>query len=218
MQRQMTINAPSLMTNLLKDAAKVESIDYSAEFDNLYTRMENFWKLYNYGQMSADLVRYLTGLVKTAHQVQIKSIETTRKYTNDTYKDLKVIEFPVVLTKNHYSNFQNIHLCFSLKFKSKANNNNDLAGGIVTVNIFFAHWIRELNIVRYGDERPILRTTNTVDVYGYLDELLKHMPKEDLTEMENNLLYCKEKVILADGRDRRANNVANVVDAPKRFN
>ena len=35
MQYQMPINAPSLMTNPLKDAAKVESIDYSAEFDNL---------------------------------------------------------------------------------------------------------------------------------------------------------------------------------------
>ena len=64
------------MTNLLKDAAKVESIDYSVEFDNLNTRMDNFWKLYNDGQMSADLVRYLPGLVKAAYQGQMKSIET----------------------------------------------------------------------------------------------------------------------------------------------
>ena len=42
------------------------------------------------------------------------------------------------------------------------------------------------------------------------------MPKKDLTTMENKLLYCKEKVILADGRDWRANNVANATDAPKR--
>ena len=45
-------------------------------------------------------------------------------------------------------------------------------------------------------------TTNMVDVYRYLDELLKlnyiwlitydelHMPKKDLTAIENNLLYC----------------------------
>ena len=32
--------------------------------------------------------------------------------------------------------------------------------------------------------------------------------------MENNLLYCKEKVILADGRGRQANNFANAADAP----
>ena len=42
------------------------------------------------------------------------------------------------------------------------------------------------------------------------------MPKEDFTTMKNNLLYCKEKVILADEQDRGLNNVANAVDAPKR--
>ena len=74
--------------------------------------------------------------------------------------------------------------------------------GTVTVNNFFAHWIREINIVRYGDEKPIFLKTNMVDVYRYLDELLKlnyiwlitydelHMPKKDLTAIENNLLYC----------------------------
>ena len=108
----MPINAPSLMTNLLKNAAKVESIDYSAKFDNLYARMDNFSKLINDGQMSADLVRYLPGLVRAAYQGQIKSIETKRKYVDNIYKDLKVIEFPIVLTKSHYTNFQNMQLCF----------------------------------------------------------------------------------------------------------
>ena len=87
MQHQMPINAPSLITNLLKGAAKVESIDYSAEFDNLFTRIDNFWKLYNDGQMSANLVIYLPGLAKAAYQGQIKSIETKRKYADNTYKD-----------------------------------------------------------------------------------------------------------------------------------
>ena len=106
MQHQRPINAPSLMTNPLKDAAKVESIDYSGEFDNLYTRMDNFWKPYNFGQMSTDLVRHLPGLAKAAYQGQIKSMETKTKYADDTYRDLKVIEFPVVLTKNYFTNFQ----------------------------------------------------------------------------------------------------------------
>ena len=103
-----------------------------------------------------------------------------------------------------------------MKFKSKTDNNNDLAADTVTINNFFAQRIRKLNIVRYGDETAILPTANTVDVYWCSDESLKHMPKEDLTTTENNLLYCKGKVILADGRDRRANSVANAVDARKR--
>ena len=73
--------------------------------------------------MSADLVKYLPGLAKATYQGQIKSIETKGKYADDTYKNLKVNEFPIVLTKNHYTNFQNIHLCFPLKSESKANDN-----------------------------------------------------------------------------------------------
>ena len=97
MHCQMPIIAPRLMTNPLKDAAKVESIDYSAEFDNLYTRMDNLWKLFNDEQMSTDLIRYIPGLAKVAYQRQIKSIESKRKNPDDTYKDKKVIEFPIVL-------------------------------------------------------------------------------------------------------------------------
>ena len=56
-----------------------------------------------------------------------------------------------------------------------------------------------------------------VDVYRYLDELLKRVPKENLTAMENNLLYCKEKVILTKRRDSQANNVANAVKRIEKF-
>ena len=124
-----------------------------------------------------------------------KSIETKRGYPDDS--------------------FQNIHLCFPLKFKSKADNTDDLEAGVIPVNNFFADWIRESNIVRYGDERPILPTTDTVDIYRYSNELLKHMPDKQLVTIENNLLYCKGKVTSVAGRDRRVNSVANGVDAPE---
>ena len=80
-----------------------------------------------------------------------------------------------------------------MKFKSKANNNKDLVAGTVTVKNFSIHWIRELNIVRYGDERPILPTTNMVDVYRYSDELLKRMPKENLTANGKNFNLLQRK-------------------------
>ena len=122
-----------------------------------------------------------------------KSIETKRGYADDS--------------------FQNIHLCFPLKFKSKADNTDDLEAGVIPVNNFFADWKRESNIVKYGDERPILPTTDNVDIYRY--ELLKHMPDKQLVTIENNLLYGKGKVTLVAGRDRRVNSVANGIDAPE---
>ena len=66
MHCQMPIIATRLMANPLKDAAKVESIDYSAKFDKLYTGMDNFWKLYHDGQISTDLIIYIPGLARSA--------------------------------------------------------------------------------------------------------------------------------------------------------
>ena len=47
--------------------------------------------------------------------------------------------------------------------------------------------------------------TNTFDVYRYSDQLLKHMPKDALKTIENDLLYSKKKVVIyRNDNDRRA--------------
>ena len=124
------------------------------------------------------MLRYIPGLAKICYQGQLHLTKVKRKYVDDTYKNKEVIEFNVQLTKGHYTKFQNVHLCFPLKFKSSANNGNNLAANTVTVNNFFAHWIKEIDIKRYGDDIPILPITNMVDVYRYSNELLKHMPEK----------------------------------------
>ena len=88
-----------------------------------------------------------------------------RKCADDTYKNKKVTKFNVLSTKGHYTNFQNIHLCFPLKIKSAAENNNDITVGVITVNNFFVHWIKEIDIKRYGEDVPILLLTNTINIY-----------------------------------------------------
>ena len=75
-------------------------------------------------------------------------------------------------------------------------NDNDIAAGVITVNNFFAHWIKESDIKRYGDDIPILPKNNTVDIHRYSDELLKYMPKGTLKTIENDLLYNKKKVAM----------------------
>ena len=83
----------------------------------------------------------------------------------------KVIEFNIQLTANHCSNFQNVHLCFSLKIKLAADEDNNVTAGTILVNNFFSHWIKkfslEIDIKRYGDDMYILPLTNTVDIYRY---------------------------------------------------
>ena len=128
--------------------------------------------------------------------MQLYSTETKRKYPDESYKNKKVIEFKVQLNANYNTNFRNVHLCFPIKIKSAADNDNDIAAGVITVNNFFAHWIKEIDIKRYGDNIPILPLTNTVDIYRYSDELLKHMPKDTLKTIQNDLLYSKKKVVI----------------------
>ena len=62
-------------------------------------------------------------------------------------------------------NFHNVHLVFPLKIKKKTNNANDILASEITVNNYFAHWIKEIDIKQLGDDAPILPTTNTVEIY-----------------------------------------------------
>ena len=45
--------------------------------------------------------------------------ETKRKYADGTYKNKNVIEFNVQLTKEHYTNFQNVYLSSEIRICSQ---------------------------------------------------------------------------------------------------
>ena len=120
-------------------------------------------------------------------------------------KNKRVIEFNVHLTASHYANFQNVHLCFPINIKSAADNDNDIAAVLISVNNLLAHWIKEIDIKKYGDNIPILPLTNTVDIYRYFDEPLENMPTDPLKTIENDLLYGKKRVaIYGNDNDRCA--------------
>ena len=55
MQRPILPAAPTL--NPLKDSAKVEGIDYTADIENLFHWFDAYTKLYNTGKTKNDLLR-----------------------------------------------------------------------------------------------------------------------------------------------------------------
>ena len=87
-------------------------------------------------------------------------------------------------------NFHNVHLVFPLRIKKRTNNANNILATEITVNIFFAHWIKEIDIKRYGDELPVLPLTNTVEIYKYSHAMLK---QEALEVLRYDLLYSKKR-------------------------
>ena len=51
---------------------------------------------------------------------------------------------------------------------------------LITVNNFFAHFIKEIDILKYGDNQRILLTNNVVGIYRYSNAMLKHIPEKAL--------------------------------------
>ena len=82
-----------------------------------------------------DTIHLFTFLDYLGYQGQLHSAETKRKYSVCIYKNRKVIEHNVQLTKEHYINFQNVHLCFPLKFKSAGDNDNGIAAGFLHIRL-----------------------------------------------------------------------------------
>ena len=78
------------------------------------------------------------------------------------------------------------------------------------------HWIKELDIKRYGDDIPILPLTDTVRIYKYSDAILKHMEGDALKTIQNDLLYSNRKVSLPTGRARRKHYTTQNADAVNR--
>ena len=114
------------------------------------------------------MLKCVPDLAKAAYQGQLEWTETKRKYADDSYKGKKLIEFNKQLAGNQFTNFHNVHLCFPMKIKSEADNDNDITAGVIPVNNFFAHWINEIDIKKYGDDIPILLLTNTVEIFYIL--------------------------------------------------
>ena len=208
MQREISQNNPVTTLNPLKDATGVVSVDYSAQFNTLVQKVENLKNFIEKGNAESAMINYLPGLAPVMYQGQLKGTLPKKAYADKTYKELKIAEFNIQLSNNEYMNFHDVHLVFPLKIKKSSNVANNLNAGDITVNNFFAHWIKEIDIKKLGDDTPILPTINTVEIYKYSDQILKHMPKNSLKMIEKDLLYSRKKVRLPDGEDRRKKHTA----------
>ena len=101
--------------NPLKDAAKVEAIDFTAGFENLFTLLDYIEKCIHTRRSKNALIRYTPGITKLAHQGQRLGTLMKKAYADDTYKGHKIAEFTVKIKDNQSMNFLNVHLVFPIK-------------------------------------------------------------------------------------------------------
>ena len=82
---------------------------------------------------------------------------------------------------------------------------------VVTVNNFFARWLKEIDIRRYPDDARILPTNYTVEVYNYAAQQIKHLPTKSPDGIRETILYEK-KAVFTGNKYRRLNNTDTPAD------
>ena len=156
-----------------------------------------------------DIALYIPGTLDLVFQGMIEKIMTTEQPADTTYSDKEILDFELILDNNYYTNLKSLHLCFPIRFKKLSKIAHNLDADIYPVNNFFAHWIREIDITKYGTNKSLIPTTTPKEIYRYSDSMLKHLPKNALKMIEKDLLYSKKPVIIPDNEDRRSQNNEN---------
>ena len=105
------------------------------------------------GKYDADLVKYIPGLADLALQGMLDDIDTREKVAGSSYEDKKQFDFQIMLNNNYYVNPSNIHICFPIKIKKILSNTVDIDADLIPVNNFFAHWVKEGSITKYGSHK-----------------------------------------------------------------
>ena len=135
--------------NPLDNALDVDSVYFSADINNLLKKLDKITDLYENGRIDSEVLRYIPGMSKIMYQGQIDWIQTKKAYAASTYTDKQILEFNIELTKNHYMNFANMVIWLPIIFKKATNRGQVIDADMITVNNFFAHWIKDISIKRH---------------------------------------------------------------------
>ena len=191
--------------NPTNDIRRSTAIDRTtSNYNDAKEKVQKIRDLISMGKYDADLVKYIPGLADLAIQGMLDDIDTREMVASPSYKDKEELDFQILLTDNYYVNPSNIHICFPIKIKKKSNNSSNIDDDLITVNNFFAHWVKEISITKYRSDKELPPTFSPWEVYQYSDAMLKHLPKDSLKTLRKHLLYSKEKVYYAStGYDRR---------------
>ena len=89
------------------------------------------------------------------------------------------------------------------KFYSKTKTKLD---NIMTVNNFFGQWFTDIDIRCHPDDKRILPTNNSLDIYQYSNAQLKYLPEKSVKTLLKTMLCSNKPVYLDADVDRRSNN------------
>ena len=205
---QRDINDKSTLGNTLNptnDIRRSTAIDRTtSNYNDAKEKLQKIRELVSMGKHDVDLVKYIPGMADLAIQGMLDNIDTKEKVGGPSYKDKEQLDFQIMLNDNYYVNPSNIHICFPIKIKKKWSNTADIDSDLIPVNNFFAHWVKEVSITKYGSDKELPATFTPCEVYQYSNAMLKHLPLDSLKLLQKHLLYSKQPVYYAQtAYDRR---------------
>ena len=198
--------------NPIDDARRSTAIDRTtSNYNDAKEKVQKIRDLINMRKYDADLAKYIPGVTDLVIQRMLDDIDTREKVAHPSYKDKEQLDFQILLTENYYVNPANIHICFPIKILKSSDNTADIDSDLITVNNFFAHWVKEISITKYGSDKELPPTFSPWEVYQYSDQMLKHLPKDSLKTIQKTHLYSKQLIYFAstlyDGRNHNSTNV-----------
>ena len=122
----------------------------------------------------------------------IDKIKTYEQPAHPFYKDKETFDFQLLLDKNQYTN--------------TTNTTTAIDATMAPVNNFFAHWVKEIDITKYGTNKQLIPTSTPREIYQYSDAMLKYLSEKDLKKLRKHVLFSKKEVIYTAGVDRRPHN------------
>ena len=190
--------------NPAKDYSGVGSINDEGTLENILGKVDKSKTFIATGRADADLGRYYPNIYPITHQSQIASDFPKKAYASDSYVDKKRLEFTIQLTANTYTNYSTMEIVLPLKFTKKTDKTSAMDRSMTTVNNFFAHWFKDIEVMRYPDDKNILPTNNTLSIANYSNAELKYLPEKAIKPLEKTLLYSNIPVYYVNGDDRRS--------------
>ena len=151
-----------------QSAGKSPAIDKTAsDFSNANLKVKKIRRLIEWGYLQCG--HCIPGTLDLVFQGMIEKIMTIKQPVNTTYSNKEILGFELILDNNYYTNLNSLHLCFPIRFRKLSNAAHNLDADIYPVNNFFAHWIREIDITKYGTNKSLIPTTTPRE---YIDILI----------------------------------------------
>ena len=145
---------------------QLSSIDRTpSNFINASEKVQKIKRLTNTGEYDVHLTKNIPGMLDLALQRVTENVDTKEQVAHISYKDMETLGFQIMLTNNYYTSLNSIHIRFPMKIKKATNEDTDIDADLITVNDFFGHLVKEINIAHYGNDKQLMLTFSPYKIY-----------------------------------------------------